>query len=173
VNTDPLPVAGFTASPQPVVINNPLTFTDNTTVFGGSANNWLWDFGDGNSALTQNPIHSYTTPGIYRVCLSMQTSNGCMDSICQDIKVIPAEIVLPNVITPNGDSDNEFLYFKYLEFFGKNNLKVYDRWGTVVYEKDNYNNDWNATKVTDGTYYYVLTLGDGKTLPGYVQIIHK
>jgi gliding motility-associated-like protein len=173
VNTDPLPVAGFTASPQPVVINNPLTFTDNTTVFGGSANNWLWDFGDGTSALTQNPIHSYNTPGIYRVCLAMQTSDGCMDTICQDVKVIPAEIVLPNVITPNGDSDNEFLYFKYLEFFGKNNLKVYDRWGTVVYEKDNYNNDWNATKVTDGTYYYVLTLGDGKTLPGYVQIIHK
>lgn len=171
VNTDPLPVAGFSASPQPVVINNDLLFSDNSSVIGGSANAWLWDFGDGTFAATQNPIHTYSIPGTYRVCLAMQTSDGCLDTVCQDISVIPAELILPNVITPNNDNMNEILYFKYLEFFGKNSLKVYDRWGTIVYEKQNYSNDWSPAKISDGTYYYVLTLEDGKNYPGFLQII--
>ena len=77
------------------------------------------------------------------------------------------------MITPNGDNLNELLVFKYLEYFGTNNLQVFDRWGKIVYEKANYNNDWNASKVADGTYYYILTVQTGKTYPGYVQIIHK
>ncbi|HEY0029951.1 MAG TPA: gliding motility-associated C-terminal domain-containing protein [Bacteroidia bacterium] len=173
VNTDPLPVAGFSSTPQPVIINSLLSFTDNTSVYGGTANSWLWDFGDGTYAFTQNPVHSYAIPGTYSVCLAMQTSDGCSDTICQNITVIPAEIILPNVITPNGDNQNEILYFKYLEYFGSNNLKIFDRWGTSVYEKENYGNDWNPANVSDGTYYYVLTLQNGKTYPGYLQIIHN
>ncbi|MCX6295158.1 MAG: gliding motility-associated C-terminal domain-containing protein [Bacteroidetes bacterium] len=173
VNTDPLPVANFTVAPQPVIINNPLGFTDNTSAVGGSANSWFWNFGDGTFDTNQNPSHIYTIPGTYHVCLDIQTSDGCLDTICHDINVIPAELVLPNVITPNGDNLNDFLYFKYLEFFGTNNLKVYDRWGKIVYQKENYTNDWSAANVTDGTYYYVLAVESGKSFPGYVQIIHK
>ncbi len=173
VNTDPLPIASFTASPQPVIINNPLVFTDNTSAVGGITNTWLWDFGDGSFDSNQNPSHVYTIPGAYHVCLDIQTSDGCLDTICRDINVIPAALVLPNVITPNGDNLNDFLYFKYLEFFGTNNLKVYDRWGKIVYQKENYTNDWSAANVKDGTYYYVLAVEKGETFPGYVQIIHK
>lgn len=173
INTDPLPLAGFSANPQPVVINTPLIFTDNTAVYGGIGNGWLWDFGDGTIDINQNPAHTYTIPGTYTVCLAMITSDGCMDTICQDITVIPAEIVLPNVITSNGDNQNELLYFKYLEFFGNNTLKVFDRWGMVVYEKENYTNDWNGGKLTDGTYYYLLTLSNGKNYPGFLQVIRN
>ena len=173
VNTDPLPVANFSITPQSLIVNTPGVFTDNTSVYGGTATSWNWDFGDGTFATTQNPVHSYPVPGKYTVCLSIQTSDGCVDNICNEITIIPAEIILPNVITPNGDNQNEQLYFKYLEYFGSNTLKVFDRWGKIVYEKANYTNDWNASKVADGTYYYILTLESGKVLPGYVQIIHN
>lgn len=173
VITDPLPIAGFIATPQPVVINMPLSFNDNTSVFGGTANNWYWTFGDGYFDLNQNPIHTYTVPGIYTVCLAMQTSDGCVDTICQDVTVIPAEISLPNVVTPNGDNENEMLYFKYLEYFGANTLKVYDRWGKIAYEKENYSNDWIPNNISDGTYYYILTVENGDVFPGFLQVIQN
>lgn len=171
VNTNPLPIAGFIATPQPVIINTPLLFTDNTTVVGGSGSIWYWTFGDGFFDFNQNPTHSYSVPGIYTVCLAMQTSDGCVDTVCQEINVIPAEMILPNVVTPNGDNNNEMLYFKYLEYFGTNNLKVYDRWGQVIYQKDNYSNDWTPNNVNDGTYYYILTVESGDTHPGFLQVI--
>jgi gliding motility-associated-like protein len=172
VNTDPLPTADFSVN-SPIIVNTPAVFTDNTTSHGGTVNSWNWSFGDSNSSNLQNPSHAYGTPGTYTVCLSMQTSDGCLDTICKEITVIPAELVLPNVITPNGDGQNDFLYFKYLEFFGDNELKVYDRWGKLVYEKSNYANDWNAKNCTDGTYYYTLLTADGKIHPGYVEILHN
>ncbi len=173
VNTDPLPIAGIIATPQPVIINMPLSFTDNTTVFGGTANSWFWTFGDGYFDLNQNPVHSYAVPGVYTVCLAMQTSDGCVDTVCQDVTVIPAEISLPNVVTPNGDNQNDMLYFKYLEYFGANTLKVYDRWGKVAYEKENYTNDWIPNNISDGTYYYILTVENGDVFPGFLQVIQN
>ena len=171
VNTDPLPVAGFLATPQPVIINTPLSFNDNSIAYGGSTSNWLWSFGDGSFDVSQNPTHIFSVPGIYNVCLAMQTSSGCVDTICQDVTVIPAEIVLPNVVTPNGDNANEMLYFKYLEYFGTNSLKVYDRWGQIVYQKENYANDWVPNGVSDGTYYYLLVVENGDNYPGFLQVI--
>ena len=173
VNTDPTPVASFSSSPQPVVINNPIVFSDNSWVVGGTTNGWLWDFGDGNFVSSiSNPVYAYTVPGTYTVCLAMQTTDGCVDTVCNNIDVIPAEIQFPNVITANGDNQNEILYFKYLEYFGSNSLKVYDRWGSMVYQKENYNNDWNAGGLNDGTYYYVLTLvAKEKSYPGFLTVI--
>ncbi len=171
VNTVPLPNANFTSNPQPVIISNPVVFSDNSSIYGGNAISWYWSFGDGSFDINQNPTHIYTSPGTYTVCLAMQTTEGCLDTICEEIEVIPAELILPNVVTPNGDNMNDALYFKYLEFFGTNNLKVYNRWGMIIYEKDNYLNDWIPKNVLDGTYYYVLTVENGESYTSFLQVI--
>ncbi len=173
VNTDPLPLANFSANSAPVIIATPTLFSDNTSVYGGTASNWYWTFGDGTVDFNQNPIHTYAVPGVYTVCLAMQTSDGCVDTVCKEVTVIPAEMVLPNVVTPNGDNENEMLYFKYLEYFGTNNLKVYDRWGQMIYQKENYGNDWIPNNVNDGTYYYLLTVESGDMYPGFLQVIQS
>lgn len=172
VNTDPLPVAGISV-PVPIIINMPVTFGDNSTSIGGTANSWYWTFGDNTSSISQNPIHTFAVPGVYTVCLAMATTDGCVDTICTDVTVIPAELVIPNVITPNGDNQNDYLYFQYLEYFGNNSLEIFDRWGKVVYSKKNYANDWNAKGCHDGTYYFILKTSDGKNYPGFVQVIQK
>ncbi len=47
---------------------------------------WLWDFGDGNSSIMQNPVHEYDMPGTYDVCLT--TFSLCGDStFCQSLTV--------------------------------------------------------------------------------------
>ena len=58
-------------------------FTDIT--LGGPAT-WLWDFGDGSTATSTNPSHTYLADGIYDVCLI--TNNGCgPDTSCQTVTV--------------------------------------------------------------------------------------
>ncbi len=52
---------------------NPLVvqFTDLSTT-EGTIVKWTWDFGDGNTSTSQNPEHTYTTPGIYTVSLTVE-----------------------------------------------------------------------------------------------------
>ncbi len=50
------------------------------------ATSWSWDFGDGNTSTSQNPVNSYMTPGYYTVCLTV--TNSCSsDTTCQQIYV--------------------------------------------------------------------------------------
>lgn len=171
VNTVPLPQAGINADPSPAIINSTINFSDASQVVGGGSNNWFWTFGDGTTSNAQNPTHTYTEPGIYTVCLFMETIEGCQDSICQDIEIIPAELVFPNVVTPNGDNSNDVLYFEHLEFFGSNNLKVFNRWGQLMFEQDNYANDWSPKDLIDGTYYYLLTLENGEVHESFLEVL--
>ena len=172
VNTDPKPIANFSSNPNPVVIKQPIVFTDQTTIIGSVVNNWLWSVTSNTFSIAQNSSAIFDIPGTYNVCLAIETANGCKDTTCQDITVIPAEIILPNVMTPNGDKVNDVLAITYLEFFSSNNLKIFDRWGKLVYEKENYANNWTGDKLMDGTYFIILKVMD-KSYTGYLQIFNK
>jgi len=77
--------AGFSHSPTPLGIQ----FTDQTV--GNQPTSWSWDFGDGTTSTQQNPLHAYTQPGTYRVCLTAwyrpsQTSrDSCRSTRCESI----------------------------------------------------------------------------------------
>ncbi len=62
-------------------------FTDLTSS-NSNIISWLWDFGDGNTSTSPNPVHTYAQPGIYSVCLSVVSSNGretCCNKICKKL----------------------------------------------------------------------------------------
>ncbi|MDP4130059.1 MAG: PKD domain-containing protein, partial [Bacteroidota bacterium] len=67
------PVSDFTASPLTACVNTPIQFTDKST---GGANQWFWDFGDGNSSTLQNPANSFQKPGTFIVKLTAY-NDGC------------------------------------------------------------------------------------------------
>jgi len=46
-----------------------------------------WTFGDGTSGIGQQVVHSYAQPGIYRVCLVVNTQEGCEARICDNVRV--------------------------------------------------------------------------------------
>jgi gliding motility-associated-like protein len=81
-----------------------------------------------------------------------------------------------NIFTPNGDGTNDFFVLENLELFPNTSLNVYDRWGRLVYESSNYQNDWSPTEdeASDGTYFWVATISvsdvEGSTLNGYITI---
>ncbi|TND07960.1 MAG: PKD domain-containing protein [Bacteroidetes bacterium] len=164
VTINPNPAADFTY-PTPVIAGQPMQFADASTVYVGTATIFNWEFGDGSPTISGNdsmPVHTFGAPGVYTVCFGIITDDGCSDRICEDITVIPAEIVPPNVFTPNGDGVNDMLTFTYLEYFPDNTLRIFNRWGNMIYEKSSYQNDWNAKDISDGTYYYLLELPDKK-----------
>lgn len=63
-------------------------FFSNRSIAGSPI--YTWDFGDGNTSVTANPIHTYNQPGTYNVCLTVSdrsTPSGCVDSFCTVITV--------------------------------------------------------------------------------------
>ncbi len=73
---------------------------------------------------------------------------------------------IPNAFSPNGDGSNDTWIITGLDEKPNNSLKVFNRWGLVVFESSNYQSDWNGTNGSSelpmGSYYYTLDLGDGK-----------
>lgn len=81
------------------------------------------------------------------------------------------ELTIPEGFSPNGDGINDF--FEIPEIFDFDaSLKVWNRWGDIVFESDKYANDWDGTckgtmclgsgKLPEGTYFYTLTIGGNK-----------
>ncbi len=55
----------------------PLNFTDTSVVTAGNITDWLWNFGDGDSSMSQNPVHIFDKSGTYDVELKVRSSLGC------------------------------------------------------------------------------------------------
>lgn len=81
------PIAAFTSNS--VCEGNNTPFTDNSIAPSGIVNSWTWDFGDSNSSITSDPIHTYGNYGNFNVSLIVGSSNGCYDTITQQAIVHP------------------------------------------------------------------------------------
>ncbi len=80
-------IASSVTGPAPFTVQ----FTDTST---GTINSWLWDFGDGETDIAQNPTHLYGDTGIYTVSLVVSGPNG------SDLLVKPDYITVTQFITP-------------------------------------------------------------------------
>jgi len=75
-------------------------------------------------------------------------------------------------ISPNNDGSNDFFD---LVNFNVNKLEIFNRYGTKVYSKNNYENEWygqsdNGDELPDGTYYYVIYFTEGTNTTGWIYI---
>jgi len=77
-------IIGFNPNAVPVMVQ----FND-LSLPQGSISSWLWDFGDGTTDNTQNPVHAYQVPGVYYACLTITAnlSNGtvCTSTYCDSV----------------------------------------------------------------------------------------
>lgn len=169
------PTAGFGMDPVPVVPGEDLTFTDASNGNGSTITGWSWELTYGGNVVATGTgtefITVLNTPGPYTMCLTVTTAEGCTDVLCQDFAMGVLEIFIPNVFSPNGDGNNDYLEFTNIEFYPNSDLKVYSRWGNVVYESASYRNQWNARDVSEGTYFYILKLSDGREYNGHVTLL--
>ena len=84
---------------------------------------------------------------------------------------------LSNVITPNGDGKNDAFVINGLGKFASNELIIFDRWGSHVFQKKGYQNDWTGQGLVAGTYFYVLSVvdpgGAATKFKGWIQLIRE
>jgi PKD repeat protein len=67
------PVPAFTASPASGESPLQVRFTD---LSSGIPTSWIWNFGDSSSSTEQNPVHTYSSPGVYSVALTVGNAYG-------------------------------------------------------------------------------------------------
>lgn len=143
----PQPVADFSRTPNQADIANPVyQFFNEST----DATSFIWNFGDGSYALTENPSHQYADTGNYTVCLRVTSGFGCADSVCKTIDVDPfPTIYAPNVFTPDSDGTND--RFKVVcTYATKFRLEIYDRWGELIHVSTDPDEGWDGTYKGNG-----------------------
>ncbi len=168
--------------PGPLLVSSPdITICDGkeltlaATVSGGAPGyiySWTTILGPDTVA---NPAASSNTfiptgNGTYSVVVSDQC--GEVGNQVTDVTVDYNCIIgFPNVFTPNSDGDNELLVFENLDKFPLSHLTLFNRWGSKIYDEPDYKNNWNGAGHSDGVYYYVLYIPDGRTFAGFVHIL--
>ncbi|MBK8499822.1 MAG: choice-of-anchor L domain-containing protein [Flavobacteriales bacterium] len=100
------------------------------------------------------------TPGTYIVTATDECGRQAIEEV---VVTVECEVIIPNVITPNGDGYNDKWSIEGITY-SSNTVAIYNRWGQKVYEATNYRNQWGGDDVPDGTYYYevILTLKERK-----------
>ena len=94
--------------------------------------------------------------------LTVKDNNGCTSTDDVMVTVIPYCIKVMNAFTPNGDGMNDkWLVTNGTDCTTQTSVKVFNRYGSLVYTNDNYQNNWDGTyrgkPVPDATYYYNIT----------------
>ena len=126
-----------------------------------------WSFGDGNTADQPDISYQYSENGDFEIRLQTQTE-FCVDFKSEEIR--SDRLFLPNVITPNGDNSNDVFF---LPNDGNAELSIVNRFGDVVLKTDDYQNDWDASGLPGGVYYYNLIMPDTlqTTCKGVIHVL--
>jgi gliding motility-associated-like protein len=146
-----------------------VSYTLNAVQINASSSLYAWFDAAGTQIGTGSSV-VIATPGVYELVI---TQNGC--SARESITVASATCggMIQRGISPNNDGLND--YFD-LQAFNVKELKIFNRYGTNVYSKANYQNEWygqsdNGNELPDGTYYYVIDFADLKTKTGWIYRI--
>lgn len=131
-----------------------------TFYFPSDTNTYVW-LTYGNS--TTIPIVSNQD-----LILQVTTPQGCIDYDTLFVETINCDNPLPNVITPNGDGTNDYLFIDDALSQLNNYILIYNRWDNLIYEAGPYKNDFNGTGLSEGVYFY-LYYPNGKEHPDRVK----
>jgi gliding motility-associated-like protein len=123
---------------------------------------WLWELGDGNTSLQREPVHQYSETGHYTVKVTAIDSNGCK-AVVEKIRYVEVGrtvfLVAPNAFSPNGDGVNDFFSISH-RFIQSFTIKMFDRWGNMIYTSDNPNFRWdgslNGQPLPEGAYVFTV-----------------
>lgn len=140
----------------------------------GGVGSFGYTWSSGNNGATANNIDA----GTYTVTAT--DGNGCQQSLSLSLGCTPLiPVVIPQFLSPNGDNQNELWIIQNTAQYPSIKVTVYNRWGSVVYEAEPYNNDWNGhlkgtnpNPLPAATYFYVVDTNKKSQDPyqGYIEI---
>lgn len=126
------------------------------SLYWSPTNGFLSSENDPNPLVTPNNTTDYVLSALI---------DGCWVSDTMTVTVVPS--VFPfTAFTPNNDGYNEIWEIANIFRFPRAQIKVFTRWGQVVFRSTGYNTKWDGTfggsLVPAGTYYYVIQLNDSR-----------
>ena len=113
-----------------------------------------------------------TEAGVYQD--TVYTPGSCDTIKTLILTVENCEFIISNVLTPNGDGQNDTWKVSDPTVIAGCTVKIYNRWGQPVYETTDYNNEWGGTKndedLPDGVYFYSIKC-DNKEYTGSINLL--
>jgi gliding motility-associated-like protein len=83
-----VPNANFSSAKACVGV--PTQFTDKTILTNAALASWKWSFGNGKTSTEQNPVTTYTASSAFTVTLTVQSNEGCRDTVIKNINTNPS-----------------------------------------------------------------------------------
>lgn len=183
LHVDPIPIANFGWSPNPVLMfNTQVNFTNLS--FNGSTYQWFFEEGSPSTSTDTNPTVLFPDglEGTYDVTLITTSDLGCSDTASIPLIVLPEVLMYaPNTFTPDGDEYNQNwrIHIVGIDVYDFECL-IFDRWGEVIWENHVPESGWDGTykgeNCPTGTYTWVVRakdlLNDGQyTYNGHVTLL--
>ncbi|MBK8881328.1 MAG: gliding motility-associated C-terminal domain-containing protein [Bacteroidales bacterium] len=151
----------------------------NTTMEAVLAENetgiWSVETGEGTIADVTDPFTAVIDLAAGNNTLMWVVDNGLCPADTDKVMLIVGDINVPTLITPNGDTKNEYFVIRGLESLGESELIIFDRKGTELFRNSDYDNKWNGVDQNDNplpndTYFYLLSTAKGRSYRGYIMI---
>lgn len=126
---------------------------------------YQWNFDDGETSSDNNPIHEYESVGSYNLSLQLTDEHECINETTIVIEVQGFDLSINdwqemfNAFSPNGDGINDSFSFEENNAISDFSVKIFNRWGSLVYSWTDPNFKWNGlsfdgNNLTHGVYYY-------------------
>jgi hypothetical protein len=137
----------------------------------------FFDFGDGTTSDQTQTDHVYANDGKYNVTL-VGKKEFCIYEKSELLSFYYRKV--PNVFTPSdspGLNDTFMVQYGLQKIIPGNDpliqigIKIYNRWGKLVYQNSNYKNDWAAENIDGGTYFFEVSLNGENTCKGWVEVL--
>jgi gliding motility-associated-like protein/uncharacterized repeat protein (TIGR01451 family) len=150
-----------------------------------SGNIWNIPIINSNETVTMQLTARVLPTGDYTNTVTIVTSNPIDTDVLNneaEVTTDPLCLIVYNEFSPNDDGSNEYFIVDCIENYPNSKLHVYNRYGTLVYDRSHYLNDWNGIanvsgtinvndKLPTGTYYYILDIGvDNIVKTGWLSI---
>jgi gliding motility-associated-like protein len=162
------PIADFALTYLPELCQ---TAAEVSLVFtGDAAESMAWEMGDGSTYTSSEVQHTFTESGVFQITLTVEAP-PCPSATYSE--ALPIELVAsdalgalmyPNIFSPNDDGINDCLFFLpegiSSENFSDFSLRVFNRWGTLIYQSEEVAQRWCPRDLEEGTYYYILRYFD-------------
>ena len=173
------------------LLSNGFIYKSKSTTLGNyDENSGIWNipnFGANQSATLTIEAEIHTTGSYLNTVEIIDPVPEDTDTTNNTAKILVTPLCLKiyNTITPNGDGMNDYFVISCIENFPNTMIEIYDRYGSIIYKKKNYRNDFNGVanqtskiiktgeKLPNGTYFFILKMNDANTKDkkSYIQII--
>jgi gliding motility-associated-like protein len=136
---------------------------------------WTLVAGKGDISDIHSPTSHVSDLSLEKNSFLWTVTNGVCPESTDTVHIKVKNLIIPSLITPNLDGNNDYFVIGGIETMGKTSLTVFNRWGARVFEKHEYDNSWDGVDdkenpLPEDTYFYILKPEQGNTIKGYVMI---